>query len=103
MVVCFAGCSNKKGVPPNNYKTSESSFETIMSGAESEMQTNANQNEIYTTSTKIEDVLSNPAFGDYGRLIFPVNSGYYSGDTLGDLRLTWYSYIDPNKTVEITN
>lgn len=48
-------------------------------------------------------MIEDPVFGDYGRLIFPVDSGYYSGSTLGDLRLTWYSNIDPNKTVEIVN
>lgn len=57
----------------------------------------------YTVDTRIEDVISDPAFGEYGRLIFPVDSGYYSGDTLGELRLTWYSHIDPDKTVEIAN
>ena len=51
----------------------------------------------------IRDVINDPAFGDYGGLIFPVNSGYMSGSTLGDLRLTWYSSIDPEKTVEIVN
>ena len=57
----------------------------------------------YTANTPISDVINDPAFGDYGRLIFPVNSGYYSGDTLGQLRLTWYNNIDSAKTVEITN
>ena len=57
----------------------------------------------YTTDTSISDVINDPAFGEYGRLIFPVNSSYYSGNTLGDLRLTWYSGIDPAKTVEIAN
>ena len=28
---------------------------------------------------------------------------YYSGDTLGSLRLTWYNYIDADTTVEIVN
>ena len=59
--------------------------------------------EPYTASSRISDVLSDPAFGEYGRLLFPVDSGYWSGDTLGDLRLTWYNYIDPDKTVEIAN
>lgn len=57
----------------------------------------------YTLNTKISDIKNDPAFGDYGRLIFPVDNGYYSGDTLGDLRLTWYNNIDPDKTVEIVN
>ncbi len=58
---------------------------------------------LYTGDARIWDVIDAPCFGDYGRLIFPVNSGYYSGETLEDLRLTWYSYIDPDKTVEIAN
>ena len=57
----------------------------------------------YTTDTKIADVIADPVFGDYGRLIFPVDPSYYSGNTLGELGLTWYSHIDPNKTVEIAN
>ncbi|MBP3902414.1 MAG: hypothetical protein J6D53_13335, partial [Blautia sp.] len=58
---------------------------------------------VYTKETGIADVQNDPAFGEYGRLIFPVDSGYMSGDTLGSLRLTWYSNIDPDKTVEICN
>ena len=59
--------------------------------------------EAYTVDTAISDVISDPVFGDYGRLIFPVDSGYYSGNTLGELQLTWYHNIDPDKTVEIAN
>lgn len=54
-----------------------------------------------TTETKIRDIISNPSLGDWGRLLFPANKGYWSGDTLGDLQLTWYSHINPQKTVEI--
>ena len=60
-------------------------------------------NSPYTADTKISDVVNDPVFGNFGRLIFPVDEGYYSGETLADLRLTWYSNIDVNKTVEITN
>jgi len=42
-------------------------------------------------------------FGNYGRLLFPVNSGYYGGSTLGNLSLTWYNGIDPDMTVKICN
>lgn len=58
---------------------------------------------IYDETTPIADVVSDPAFGDYGRLIFPADDGYYSGTTLGELRLTWYNNISPEKTVEIVN
>lgn len=57
----------------------------------------------YTRETRVADVMNDPAFGNYGRLIFPVERGYWSGETLGDLRLVWYSRIDPDKTVEIAN
>lgn len=56
-----------------------------------------------TVNTKIADVMADPVFGDYGRLLFPVQSSYYSGETLGELHLTWYTHIDPDKTVEIIN
>lgn len=42
-------------------------------------------------------------FEPFGQLIFPVHKNYYSGKTLNDLSLTWYSFIDPDKTVEIVN
>lgn len=54
-----------------------------------------------TTETKIRDIISNPSLGDWGRLLFPASEGYWSGDTLRDLHLAWYSHINPQKTVEI--
>ena len=63
----------------------------------------AKASEPYTLSTRIDDVISDSAFGDFGRLIFPVDKSYYSGTTLGNLDLTWYSNIDADKTVEIAN
>lgn len=57
----------------------------------------------YTRQTRINDVMNDAVFGDYGRLIFPVNTGYWSGTTLEQLQLTWYNYIDPDKTVEVCN
>ena len=52
-------------------------------------------------NTRIDDVIS--MFGDYGRLIFPVNTSCYHGGTLGTLRLTWYTCINPSRTVDIVN
>lgn len=59
--------------------------------------------EMYNRKTKIEDVINDEVFKDYGRLIFPVESRYYSGETLEDLQLTWYNNINPDKTIEIVN
>lgn len=57
----------------------------------------------YTRKSKISDVMNDPVFGDYGRLLFPVQSSYWSGSTLESLRLTYYNYIDPDETVAIVN
>ena len=53
--------------------------------------------------TPIQAVMDNPLFGDYGRLLFPVESGWWNGETLEDLRLTFYSHIDPEATVAVIN
>jgi acetyl esterase/lipase len=66
-------------------------------------QTNEGTGGPYGADTKTSEVINDPAFKDYGRLIFPVNAGYYSGDTLGELGLTWYSAINPDSTVEVAN
>ena len=55
----------------------------------------------WNADTPIREVITNPAFGDWGRLLFPADEGYYSGGTLGSLRLTWYGPTVPETTVEI--
>ena len=57
----------------------------------------------FTVDTPIRDVIAYPGFDDYGRLIFPVGGGYFSGTSLGTLSLTWYNNIRPKTTVEIAN
>ncbi len=57
----------------------------------------------YNENTRILDVSEDAVFGEYGRLIFPMDDRYCSGDTLGNLRLTWYNNMVPDKTVEIAN
>ena len=90
--------------PTDTVGQSEQSTETATpteSQKETEMPTL--KSDAFTADTKIQDVIDYPAFCDWGRLIFPVNKSYYSGNTLGDLDLTWYSQIRPEKTVEICN
>ena len=57
----------------------------------------------FDENTSIDTVRNDPVFGDYGRLLFPVDDRYMSGNTLGELQLTWYNNIDPAETVEIVN
>ena len=110
----LAGCGAQDGLPAQSAPAGEqeSTGQNVPAGQQEPSgqpaqaaQTAAQEEEsgLYTTQTPISQVIEDPVFGDYGRLIFPVDSGYYSGSTLRDLRLTWYSNIDPNKTVEIVN
>lgn len=46
--------------------------DTDFKGAETTVQTNQNDTEQYTQDTEISDVINDTAFGDYGRLIFPL-------------------------------
>jgi acetyl esterase/lipase len=94
MAVFLAGC---------NTEMKNADTDMDFKGVETSVQENQNNIEQYTVNTKILDVINDPALEDYGRMLFPVNSGYYSGDTLGELGLTWYNNINPDKTVEIAN
>ena len=58
---------------------------------------------VYSRSSLISDVMADPAFGNYGHLLFPVQTNYWSGTTLESLSLTYYNYIDPDETVAIVN
>ena len=83
---CAYSSQNAEVVPRQNedVQTDEAS---LMPDIENETEEQS-MTEHYTTDTKIEDVINDPVFDDYSRLIFPVNSGYMSGNTLGSLRLT---------------
>lgn len=49
----------------------------------------------YRRDTPIRKVINDPAFGDYGRLIFPVDEGYASGGTLGELGIDTEFHVYP--------
>lgn len=59
----------------------------------------------YTGSTLVQDVINDAAFGDYGRLIFPVDVSIPADLTLENLDdiLVWYNNVNPDRTVEIAN
>lgn len=63
--------------------------------------------EYFTESSTVGEVTSDEAFGDYGRLLFPVDLSISEDMTLEEVSSSsvylWYSQIQPEKTVEILN
>ena len=92
----FTGCSTEHADLP---MTGDNEQQT--EGGSASTEGGETHDGTFTRSSRVADVTA--SFGDYGRLIFPVDNGYWSGSTLGDINLTWYSHIDPDKSVEIVN
>lgn len=94
----LTGCGSAKDrdTGPDRQQT-----ETALTGQKGEtekpVKKSTNTNQVYTKDTAISQVMKDLDLGTYGRLLFPVNRGYSSGSTLGSLRLTWYSNMDPEK------
>ena len=65
------------------------------------------QTDDFTENSTVAEVKANAAFGDFGRLLFPVDRTVADDMTLKDVSssstYTWYNYIKPEKTVEIVN
>ena len=102
MLLFMTGCSgqdeaNRESQASPNSEREETETDSVLETEVKVMQ------EPFDGHTSIDTVKSDPVFGDYGRLLFPVDDWYMSGSTLEDLQLTWYNYIDPEKTVEIVN
>ena len=109
LLLCLTGCAGRERIETTSSRESPHAgnadlSEHADSRQESDSFAPADQMaEPFTTSTPIQDIMDDPVFAGYGRLLFPVEDWYMSGDTLGDLQLTWYNNIDPEETVEIVN
>ena len=59
----------------------------------------------FSANTKVWDVIEDPAFEGYGRLIFPADNAIGSNLTLREVGsiLTWYQNVNPSRTVDIVN
>ncbi len=59
----------------------------------------------YTADTKVWDVINDPAFEGYGRLIFPADRTIDTNQTLREVGslLPYYTYVNTDRTVEIVN
>ena len=60
-----------------------------------------NQISHYNANTAIETVIKDPVFEENGRYLFPLNSSCFSGETLKDLSLFWYTRPNIKDTLNI--
>ena len=67
----------------------------------------AEGNVFFTQSSTVGEVVSDPAFGDFGRLLFPVDRTVTEDMTLKEESSSsvyvWYNYIDASRTVSVVN
>lgn len=74
---------------------------------ESTIEHNRKSFEPVSLTTTVGDVINDPAFGDFGRLLFPIDLTVDVSMTLSGISSSntflWYSNIQPEKTVEIIN
>ena len=63
------------------------------------------ETEIFTEDTRVREVMEDPVFEDFGRLIFPVDRPVDDDLTLKELGniLVWHSHVNPQRTVSIIN
>lgn len=61
----------------------------------------------FTEHSTVREVVADPAFGDFGRLLFPVDRNVPNSMTLREVSSSsvyvWYTHIRAEKTVEIVN
>jgi hypothetical protein len=86
-------------------ETKESVTETI---TDTEISTDAPEDYIktgYTADTKVWDVIDDPVFEGYGRLIFLADRTIDTNQTLREVGsiLAYYTYVNTDRTVEIVN
>ena len=102
ILLCLTGCGSQGEIVSTVPATSDEGQKAPEENVVPEVDTAVIQGP-FDKNTQIDTVRNDPVFGHYGRLLFPVEDWYMSGNTLGDLQLAWYHNIDPGETVAIVN
>lgn len=108
LLLMCTGCGNKT-VDANS---SESESSEVMTDEKDKAVNKSAGTEIteslaFTSETTVGEVLANPAFKDFGHLLFPAHRSVPESMSLADVSsnsvYVWYNNIQPDKTVEIIN
>lgn len=93
--VLVTGCNKRTEQKDNNVKVIKQDIK----------KKSKKQGRNFTMKTKVKDVINDPAFKGYGRLIFPADIKIEDNLTLKNIEeiLPWYSEINLKRTVEIVN
>lgn len=119
-IVLLTGCGRNTTAEQISSSSAETVTETVEKGqaatkesvteaiADAAIATEAPEDYIktgYMTDTKVWNVINDPAFAGYGRLIFPVDKVIDKNMTLSEVgrMLTWYNGVNPERTVKIVN
>lgn len=103
LALALSGCGRTEENSGEGSEIRKDAAEDTVEGIEGD--TAVKDGEYYTLETKVVDVIGDPAFGDYGRLIFPADRAVDENLELKDVGeiLTWYNNVNPERTVETAN
>ena len=103
-VLLCASCSDYEDIIKNE--------DSMKPNKETQTENNGGTNNAHTenrfnSDSTVADVISDPALGNFGYLLFPVDRNVSRSMTLADISSSsvyvWYSHIQTEKTVEIIN
>ena len=97
--ILMTGCTFEKPAAAWTVQNTNSSEET-------EIYTKgASVDDLFPEASQVQDIIKDPAFGGFGRLIFPADRPIDDELTLENLDdiLVWYSHVNPERSVSIVN
>jgi acetyl esterase/lipase len=104
---CSSGNENEDSTPtettqqPNGNRDNDNTDTTKMNDNTSAT------TDSFTVNSTVGEVIADSAFGDFGRLLFPVDRNVSNDMTLAEVSTSnvyvWYNYIRPAMTVDIIN
>ncbi len=109
MAFSLFGCGSTQAVGQSQHQKTVTAHAVVNKEANpvKEITKHLSEQEKFTLDSTVKNVIEDKAFGDFGRLLFPVDISVDRNSTLAQVSSSdtyvWYNYIQPQKTVEIVN